>query len=250
MAQWETAARSDEGLFKRYKQTRDPTLREKLINEHLYIAQMLARRYNGHGVEYDDLFQVASIALLEALERYDPAQGVKFSTFALATATGVIKNYFRDKLRIIRLPRRTGDLLKQIDRAQEQLMHEKMLTPTPGDIAVHLNVSLEEVLSALETRNNLSVSSLDKAITEEGDTEISQLFGREEKGFEQVEMHDFLNRMLDTLSAPEQTIIKQRYFDGRTQSAIAKDMGVSQMYVSRIERRILERFRKAMTAQG
>ena len=239
-----------DALLSRYADTGDVAVRNEIVRRHLYIAESSARRYMGRSIDYDDLFQVASLALIQAVDRYKVDKGAKFSTFATATVLGVIKNYFRDHSRNIRMPRRAGELLPRIEKAREELTATLERTPTPAQIAESLGVEVGAVLEALEAQSSLNIASLDAAPDEEKDGRLMDMVGAEDTAFDEVEFRDFLRREIDTLSDTERLILRQRFFDGRSQREVASEMNVSQMYVSRAERRIVERFRKAMELTG
>lgn len=239
-------AANTDALLDRYAKTGDVAIRNEIVKRHLYIAESAARRYSGRSVDTDDLFQAASLALIQAVDRYKVDKGAKFSTFATATVLGVIKNYFRDHARNIRMPRKAGELLPRIEKARDDLSAELLRTPTPAQIAEHLGVEVGAVLEALEAQSSLIVASLDAAADEEKDGRLLDTVGAVDDAYGAVEFRDFLAREIDNLSGTERFILGERYWNGRSQRDIAREMNVSQMYVSRTERRIVERFRKAM----
>ena len=127
-------------LFQEYKKTHDVKLRNEIAEKYLFIASMIAKKFVGRGVEYDDLFQVASLALLKGIDRFDETKGLKFSTFITPTITGEIKNYFRDRSRLIHLPRRVAELRVSVKKAEEELTLENGKSPTAKEIAEKLGV--------------------------------------------------------------------------------------------------------------
>ena len=137
-------------LFKKFKETKDRKIREELIERHLYIAEILSKKYANRGIDYDDIYQVASIGLIYAIDRYDIDKGFEFSSFATPTIIGEIKKYFRDKGWTIRVPRRIQELSKKINNAKMILSQEFQRTPTVKDIAEYLNSTEEEILEAME----------------------------------------------------------------------------------------------------
>ena len=235
-----------EKLLADYCRTRDRDLRNELVTEYMYLADMVARKYAGRGVEYDDLRQIAAMALIGALERFSCDKGLKFSTFAVPSITGVVKNYFRDRSRIIRMPRTIGERVQKITLAREALTQELMRAPTPREIAEKCGYSEADVLEAAEAMQSLSMTSLDAHVGEEEDTELSEMLGVEEAEFENIALRDLLDKVIDKLSEAEKKILRMRYVEERTQRDIAREMGVSQMYVSRVVRRMLARFREAL----
>ena len=232
-----------EALLKEYCDTRDITLRNKLLKEYLYIAEIIAKKFVNRGVEYDDLFQIASLALLKALERYDINKGYKFSSFATPTIIGEIKNYFRDRSRIIRLPRKESELIKKLERARQHLTNTLERSPKPEEIAEYLKISTEEVLELMESSYKTNTISLDYYI-DDGDTDLSMLIGQEEKNYSRIEDKDLVEKAMEKLNDLERKVIYERFFNERSQRDIAEEIGVSQMYISRLERRVLQRLKR------
>lgn len=234
-------------LFAEYAQTRDLNIRNEIIAGHLYIADYVARRFAGRGVEYDDLYQAAALALINAAERYEPGKGATFSTYAVATLTGVLKNYFRDKSRIMRLPRSAAELLPRIESARELLMGELGAEPGVEQIAEKLGLPAEKVWEALEAGNNLRMASLDAPMPD-GETDYMEQMGQEDSGYDAMLLHAFIEKEMSKLGETERAVLHARYWQGQSQRQVALELGVSQMYVSRLERRLLERFRHSLLA--
>lgn len=234
-------------LFETYQKTKDRDLRDFLIEEHLYIAEILSKKYANRGIDYDDIFQVASIGLIYAVDRFDPSKGYEFSSFATPTIIGEIKRYFRDKGWAIRVPRRIQELSKKINNAKVNLAQILQRSPTISEIAEYLNVTTEEILETMEASKVYSPASLDITFENQGeDREINlaDLIGEEEPYFDQIESNDFLHRAMEKLNDVERKILIDRYFNKKTQIAIAKSLDISQMTVSRIEKRVLEKMKK------
>ena len=229
-----------------YCRTRDVGLRNELVEAHMYLANIVARKYAGRGVDVEDLQQIAAVALIGALERYSCDKGIKFSTFAVPSITGVVKNYFRDRSRTIRMPRSIGERVQKITLAREELTQELMRSPTMAEIAERCNLKVADVIEAIEATQSLSMQSLDVQAGEDEDTPLWSLLGSEDEGFDNVEMRELLAQVMQTLSDAEKKILQMRYFEERTQRDIANEMGVSQMFVSRVERKMLARFREAL----
>ncbi len=244
-----TTTHTTEALLLQYKHSGDTALRDKLAAAHLYIADIVARRFSGRGVDYDDLYQVASIALLKAIERFDAGKGVKFVSFATPTMVGEVKNYFRDRSRLISLPRRSSALQKRIRDARSDLEQRLMRAPTPTELADALDAPLDEVLEAMESQGAANPLSLDAVPVGVDESPLSSLLGREEEGFERFDERDQVARALECLSEDERRVITSRYFDDLSQRVIGEEMGVSQMTISRVERRALEKIR-AMLSRG
>ncbi|MDU5230612.1 MAG: sigma-70 family RNA polymerase sigma factor, partial [Anaerococcus sp.] len=147
--------------FEEYYQTRDIKLRDELIEEHMYIVDILSNKYVGKGIEKEDLYQVASLGLIFAVERFDPNKGYEFSSFATPTIMGELKRYFRDKGWVIRVPRRIQNLYKKINNAKKVLPQELQRTPTVKDIADYLGEDEETILETMEASKVYSPQSLD-----------------------------------------------------------------------------------------
>ncbi len=234
-------------LFKFYNETKDKDTRETLIKKHLYIAEILSKKYANRGIEYDDIYQVACIGLIYAIDRYDIEKGYEFSSFATPTIIGEIKKYFRDKGWTIRVPRRIQELSKKINNAKVYLAQDLQRSPTVEDIAKYLNYSVEEILEAMEASKVYTPQSLDityDSNNDDKDVNLSDLIGEEDKYFTKIENNDFLLRTMEKLNDMEKQILIERYFNKKTQVAIAKLLDISQMTVSRIEKKVLEKLRK------
>lgn len=233
-------------LFNEYDKNKDPELRDILIKEHLYIAEILSKKYAGRGIDFDDIYQVASIGLIYAIDRYDIERGYEFSSFATPTIIGEIKKYFRDKGWTIRVPRRIQELSKKINLAKVHLAQEKQKTPTVYDIAEYLGITEEEVLESMEASKVYSPQSLDITYDSSGDdreVNLSDLIGEDEKYFDKIEIKDFLEKAMEDLNEVEKTILIDRYFNRQTQITIAKKLDISQMTVSRLEKKVLKKMR-------
>lgn len=236
---------NSEALLEQYAHTRDPALREQIVEANLYIAQIVARRFSGRGVDYDDLYQVASLALFKAVDRYEPDKGVKFVSFVTPTMAGEVKNYFRDRSRAIRLPRKGVELAQALKLTRSSLEQELGRSPKLDELAQAMNLSEDEVVEALELSNAMSVSSLDAQIAEdEENAPLSCFLGFDDPGFASFEQSDMLQRAMCALDERQQTVIQARFFENRSQRDLAAELGVSQMTVSRIERQALEKLRE------
>lgn len=232
-----------EMLLKEYADTKDINLRNELVNEYLYIAEIIAKKFVNRGIEYDDLFQVASLALIKALERFDINRGFKFSSYATPTIIGEIKNHFRDKSRIIRLPRKESEMIKKVESAKTQLSYELGQSPKPDEIADYLNISTEEVLELMESNYVTKTASLDYYIDDDNETDLMAMIGIEEKNYARIEDKDIIEKIMSNLGEIERKVLYERFYNERSQREIAEEIGVSQMYISRMERKLLERFR-------
>lgn len=240
-------------LFAEYAETGDKEIRDILIEEHLYIAEILAKKYTGKGIDYDDIFQVASMGLIFAVERFDPSKGFEFSSFATPTIIGEIKKHFRDKGWTIRVPRRIQELSKIINDAKLSLSQKNQRTPTIQEIAKTLDITTAEVLEVMEASKVYSPESLDMTFDSGGeDRELTRgdRIGVEEEYFNKVELNDFIQRVMENFNDVEKTILIDRYQYRKTQVSIAEKLGISQMTVSRIEKKLLEKMRKEIEKSG
>lgn len=234
-------------LFKSYSKNKDKATRDKLIEKHIYIAEILSKKYANRGIEYDDIYQVACIGLIYAIDRYDMDKGYEFSSFATPTIIGEIKKYFRDKGWTIRVPRRIQELSKKVNNAKVFLSQQLQRSPTVEDIANYLKCSEEEILEAMEASKVYTPQSLDVTYdsnNDDKDVNLADLIGEEDHYFSKIENNDFLVRTMEKLNDVEKQILIERYFNKKTQVSIAKMLDISQMTVSRIEKRVLEKLRK------
>lgn len=239
--------------FERYRRTGDPALRDQLVEAHLGLAEYLARRFDRRGEPLDDLVQVASLALIKAVERFDPERGLEFSTFAVPTIAGELKRHFRDKSWAVRVPRRLQELHLRLGTAVSDLTHEFGRSPTIPEIAERLEASTEDVLEAMEAGRAYRSSSLDAPVAgEEGDAAIplSARMGEIDLNLTKVDEQSQLASLLRDLPERERTILVLRFFDGLTQSQIAERIGISQMHVSRLLARTLQDLRAKAAAAG
>ena len=231
--------------FEEYYKTRDKKLRDELIEEHMYIVDILSNKYVGKGIEKDDLYQVASLGLIYAIDRFDPTKGYAFSSFATPTIMGELKRYFRDKGWVIRVPRRIQNLYKQINTAKKILPQELQRTPTVADIADYLGEDEETILETMEASKVYAPQSLDmKYQVQKGENaiDLSEMIGEEDKNFDSIELKDLIDKSKERLNDLEKEILELRYYEGRTQVDIANTLDISQMTVSRIEKKIIQKF--------
>ena len=236
-----------EAMLRQYADTGNKYIRDRIVEKNLKIAAMVARRFSGKGVDYDDLYQVASLALVKAIDRYDPDRGVKFVSFVTPTMVGEVKNYFRDRSRTIRLPRNSGELMRALDKAAEELSQMLLRQPTSQELADHMGIDMETVLLAIEMRGASRTVSLDfTPENEDEDAPMSAFLGMEEKGFAHFEMNDTILSALASLDDRQKDVIRLRFFENMSQRDVAEQLGVSQMSVSRIERKALEIMKTAL----
>ncbi len=232
------------GLFREYRRTGDKNIRNRLVENYIYIAEILAKKFAGRGVEYDDLFQVASEALITGVEKYDPDMGTQFTTYITPTVTGIIKNYFRDYSRAVRLPRRVYALSAKIRTETNEYFKEHGVKPTVRQLSEKLGVSEELVMEALEYRAPVSLDATVKG--DEGEGLLYDVIPDANNGFETFEDSESLKTEIEKLDPTEKKVITLRFVQGKSQSEVGKILGVSQMFVSRAERKIVEKLKDAL----
>ncbi|MFZ5968730.1 MAG: SigB/SigF/SigG family RNA polymerase sigma factor [Bacillota bacterium] len=240
---------NDKELFRLYAEDKDKDIRNELVSRNLYIAEILSKKYANRGIDYEDIYQVASLGLIYAIERFDINRGFEFSSFATPTIIGEIKKHFRDKGWSIRVPRRIQELSKKVNAARVQLNQKLQRTPKVEDIAEFLGCTAEQVLEAMEASQVYTPKSLDLTYDANGDDkdmQLSDLIGEDDKHFDLIENRDFLNTCMEKLNEMELKIIKDRFFHNKTQVQVAEELQVSQMTVSRMEKKVIEKFRKEL----
>jgi RNA polymerase sigma-B factor len=240
-------AEDNDALFARYSSDRDITSRNDLVKRYIYLAEIISKKFLNRGVDYEDIYQVACIALIKAVERFSPDKGFKFVSFATPTIVGEIKRYFRDKSSAIRIPRRIYEVYQKVNLARDQLSQELHRTPRVDEIAAFLKIKEETVLEIIESWNAYNMQSFDQNAFNDDDLELHETIGGDDATFEKIENRDFLEKSLSKFNEAEKEFIRMRYFSRKTQKEIADKIGVSQMYVSRLERKVLERFRDMLT---
>ncbi len=228
-------------LFAKYRETGDIKLRNEIVERYFYVAEILAKKFVGRGVEYDDLLQIASLALIKGVERFDETKGVRFTTYITPTIAGEIKNYFRDRSRLVHLPRKVMELKGAARRAAEEIAAETGKPASMGDIASRLGVGEEEVIRAMEAGG---VVSLDRPAGDCESGSFYDLLPAPSDDYERLEQRDEVAAALSTLSGDERKMVSLRFGEELSQSETARRMGVSQMYISRMERKVLQKLKE------
>ncbi len=238
-------------LFREYKETGDPEIRDRLITMYLNLVKYLAYRFRNRGEPLEDLIQVGTVGLIKAIDRFDVERAVEFTTYATPTIVGELKRYFRDKGWAIKVPRRLQELNMQVNQAIDVLSQKLRRSPTIAEIAAHLGVSSEEILEALETSEAYNFVSLNRDRSSDSDDSFSLLeyIGKDDKLLANVEDRTSLAAALAPLNPQEQKILYLRFFRGLTQTEIANALGISQMQVSRLLRRTLDLVRRKMMVE-
>ena len=235
-------------LFIRYKETGDVALRNKIAEKYLYIAEILAKKFVGRGVEYDDLLQVASLALLRGIDRFDPNHGMQFSTFITPTIAGEIKNYFRDKSRLVKVPRRLGEIGAQVRAFMNEFEIQNGVKPKIKEIADGIGASEENVIRALEVSGTVSLDAVCSSDDENGQSLYGMLSDNGDQ-YEEFETKEALHKAVEKLSETEKMLVKYRFTDELSQSETAKRLGVSQMFISRLERKLLAKLKESLSEE-
>jgi RNA polymerase sigma-B factor len=239
------ASPDDKVLLRRYHEEGDLAARDQLIEQYMSLVRSLARRYAYRGEQLDDLVQIGAIGLIKAIDRFDLDRGVELTTYATPNIIGEIKRHFRDKGWSVRVPRGLQELSVQLSRLVEQLTVQLGRSPTIAEIAKEAGVEEEQVLEALESGRAYSSVSLSAGSIgdEDGDLDPLETIGTEEHMYEVSEDRAVLEPGFRVLDERERRILHLRFFEGLTQSQIAQQIGISQMHVSRLIRRALEKIR-------
>jgi RNA polymerase sigma-B factor len=243
---------NDKVLLRRYHEHGDMSAREQLIEQYMSLVRSLARRYSYRGEQLEDLVQIGTIGLIKAIDRFDVNRGVELTTYATPNIIGEIKRHFRDKGWSVRVPRGLQELNVQLSRLMEQLTVQLGRSPTIAELAKAASVEEEEVLEALESGRAYSSLSLSTGGGGgDGDEELDPLesIGTEEHQYEVSEDRAVLAPGFRVLDERERKILHLRFFEGLTQSQIAQQIGISQMHVSRLIRRALEKIREEIAAE-
>jgi RNA polymerase sigma-B factor len=241
-----TEKMDDVELFTQYINTHDVKYRNMIVSKYLNLADFLSKKFVNRGVEYDDIYQVGCMALIKAVERFSPDKGVKFVSFATPTILGEIKRFFRDKSSAIKIPRRLYEARQGLNNARDELTQKLSRVPRADEMAEYMGISVETVLEIIEAGNSNSIKSLDQSVYQDNDSDFGDTLGYDEKTYDKIENRDFLEKALTMFGDVEREFITLRYIKNYTQKQIAEQFGVSQMYISRMEKKILDRFRKLL----
>jgi RNA polymerase sigma-B factor len=241
-----------DAVFREWTRTRDPRLRERLILMNRNLVSYIARRFMDRGEMSEDIVQQGLIGLINALDHFDPSRGVRFATFATPTIMGEIRRYFRDKSWGIRVPRRLQELNQVINNRIEDLTQELNRSPTYAEIARALNLPIEDVVEALEMGSAMEPISIDEEISfgrDEPGTSVGDQIGECDPQLEGWGDYAALETALQKLPEKERRVLQLAYFHDHSQVEIARHMKVSQMFVSRLQRRALAHLRELMNSQ-
>jgi RNA polymerase sigma-B factor len=228
-------------LLRRWQEDGDRTAREELVAQMLPLARSLARRYANKGEPLDDLEQVACVGLIKAIDRFDLGRDVRFATYAVPTIAGELKRHFRDRGWMMRVPREVQELTGRITVVRERLLADLSRSPTVLELARALECDEDRVQEALAAAAAYRTLSLDQPL---GDgTGPLESLGGDDGGYARAEARAMLADGLHELEPREREIVRLRYYEGLTQREIAERIGISQMHVSRLIRRTVDRLR-------
>ena len=230
----------------------DPALREHLIERHEGLVRHVANVYRDSGVPYGDLLGVGHIGLVNAVDRFDPERGTQFATFAVPTIRGELRRYFRDSTWGVRVPRRVQELSLRARDEREALAARLGRSPTYSELASSLNVSEEAIIEAIEVAGQYDLTSLQDSGSENGEEEgvsISERTGDLDPNLELFDQREELSWALSHLSSRQRVIVVLRYFHDLSQQQVADRLGISQMHVSRLQRRAIEHLREVMESE-
>lgn len=233
-------------LFRVLRETADPKVREHLIERHEGLVRHVVNAYRDSGVPYGDLIGVGHIGLVNAVDRFDPERGTKFATFAVPTIRGELRRYFRDSTWGVRVPRRVQELSLQVRDAREDLTRKLGRSPTYSELASSLSVSEEAVIEAVEVANQYELASLDESAGDDERPSVADRTGEDDPALDLFEDRSELSWALEQITPRQRVIIILRYFHELSQQQVADRLGISQMHVSRLQRRAIDHLREIM----
>ncbi len=238
-------------LFRRYKLEGDEDAREQLILNHLNLVRFLAAKFKNKGEPLDDLIQVGTVGLIKAIDRFDISRDLEFTTYATPTILGEIKRHFRDKGWSVRVPRRLQELSAKVNKATDELTKDLQRSPSVAEIAEHLDVSVDEVLEAMESSSAYSSVPLEAGSGDDDDAPaVIDRYASEDAGLGTADDRMVIEDTIRDFSPREQDVIRMRFVEGLTQVEIAERLGVSQVQVSRLLRRTLKKIQEKIDPEG
>jgi RNA polymerase sigma-B factor len=236
-------------LFQEWRESHDPRLRDHLVERHEGLVRHVARAYLSSGEAYDDIISVGHVGLVNAVDRFDPDRGTQFATFAVPTIKGEIRRYFRDRTWGIRVPRRVQELSLRARQAVEQLTQRSGRSPTYAELASQLAVSEEEAIEAMDVGRQYGLLSIDTAGTDEdGEDTLSAAdrAGDWDDNLEAIGRRDEIEWALRQLPPRQRLVMVMRYYMDMSQQEVGDRLGISQMHVSRLQQKALERLQRIM----
>ena len=228
----------------------DEVIKTKIVEKYQDLVRSISRKFARDRMMQEDLYQVGMIGLLSASRRFDPAFGKSFEAFAVPTIAGEIKRFIRDKTWSVHVPRKVKELGPKIKKTVDELTNKLERSPRIDEIATHLGVSEEEVLETMELGRSYNAVSMDTKLDAEGEGTLFDLIGQKDRGFEKINESLLLEKVLNILSEREREILKLTYLDNLSQKETGERLGISQMHVSRLQRRALKKLREALTIDG
>lgn len=225
-------------------------LRDTLVREHMPVAEHIARRFSHRGESQEDLNQVATLGLINAVDRFDPERGVDFLSYAVPTIMGEVRRHFRDTGWAVRMPRRLQELHLSVSSAISSLSQELGRAPTPSELATHIGISKDDVYKGLEAGNAYRSASLDELLTDTDEIPLGDAIGERDSELAEVENREAIRPLLDELDERERKILLMRFFRSMTQTQIAEQIGISQMHVSRLLARTLSWLRNRLETEA
>ena len=236
-------------MFRELRGGGDPGIRDRIIERHINMPRFFANRFGKHE-QQEDLVQVATLGLINAVDRFDPERGVEFNTFATITILGEIKRYFRDKTWSVKVPRRINDLNIAVNQAIERLSQHLDHQPSYEEVAAEVGCSVEDVIESREAVMSYRLVSLDKEVdgeAGEGGSPLIEMIGGIDRKIDQLSDRLSLQSALKQLKDEEKFVIFNRYFVNMPQAEIARVMNVSQMHVSRLQAAALEKLKRFLS---
>lgn len=230
---------NDSSLFYEYEKTGSKALRDKLFEKYIYIPHSIAKRYSLVTLDYDDLYQCACLGLLAAIKNYTPNQRVKFSTYATTCVLNEVKGHLRTIGSYIKVPQRVYHIFYRAKKIREEIYAATGQYPTISELSEHVGVIPDEVECALSWGDNKISRSINQFLHEGEDMIYSDVIAIEDNSLLIAENKIFIENCFNTLSEEEKSFFKYRYYDEKSQSEIAKIMNVSQMKISRMEKKVL-----------
>ena len=239
-------------LFRLYKEEGDEEAREQLIVSHLNLVRFLASKFKNRGEPVEDLMQVGTIGLIKAIDRFDPARGLEFTTFATPTIMGEIKRHFRDKGWSVRVPRRLQELSAKVNQTTDDLTRELQRPPSVAEVAERLGASVDEVLEAMESSSACSSVPLEGAGQNADDDAPSVIdhYATEDDDLAASDDRIVIEDAMSEFTPREQEIVNMRFQQGMTQVEIAQKLGISQVQVSRMLRKVLKQVQEKLDPEG
>jgi len=247
----EERRRDGERMLARYAVSRDPHVRDALVERYMPLARRLALRYRNTSEPLDDLMQVAALGLIKAIDRFEPGRGTAFSSFAVPTILGELRRHLRDHSWTVRVPRDTQELAQRIDKASDRLAADLGRAPTVRELAAELGTSEEQLLDAHQARHAHSPASLEAPVgSDDGLLVLADVLGADDDRLERAEAAVLVDHYLDALPPRSRAILRLRFQQELMQREIGDLMGLSQMHVSRLIRQSLDDLQRLAAAEA